>query len=88
LTFFSQEYIKIVGVEGITNYIHMLGSGHVKYYMQEHQNLYKYSQQGMGIPERKVQTVFFNHTQQEGNSRKYFEESEKSYLFPVMKVFQ
>jgi hypothetical protein len=46
LTLFSQEYIKIVGVEGITNYIHLLGSGHVKYYMQEHQNLYKYSQQG------------------------------------------
>ena len=43
---------------------------------------------GMGIPERKVQTGFFNHTQREGNSRKYFEESEKSYLFSVMKVFQ
>ncbi len=38
---FFEEYIKILGVEGITNYIHMLGSGRVKYYMQEHRNLYK-----------------------------------------------
>jgi hypothetical protein len=43
---FFEEYIKILGVEGIANYKLMLGSGHVKYYMQEHQNLYKYSQQG------------------------------------------
>ncbi len=36
---FFQQYINIVRVEGITNYIHMLGSGHVKYCMVEHCNL-------------------------------------------------
>jgi hypothetical protein len=40
------SFIDEVGVEGITNYLHMLGSGHIKYYMEIHGNLYKYSQQG------------------------------------------
>jgi hypothetical protein len=39
------------GKEGITNYIHMLGSGHKKYYMKVHRNLYKYSQQGARLGE-------------------------------------
>ena len=43
---FFQKYIKETGVEGMTNYIHMLGSGHIKYYMELHRNLYKFSQQG------------------------------------------
>jgi hypothetical protein len=34
------------GKEGVTNYIHTLGSGHVAYYMRAHGNLYKLSQQG------------------------------------------
>jgi len=34
------------GTEGVTNYIHMLGSSHISYYMKSHGNLYKYSQQG------------------------------------------
>jgi hypothetical protein len=34
------------GKEGVTNYIHMLGSAHISYYMRRHGNLYKYSQQG------------------------------------------
>jgi hypothetical protein len=32
-------YIKLAGVDGITNYIHMLASGHIKYYMTIHHNL-------------------------------------------------
>jgi hypothetical protein len=34
------------GKEGFSNYIHMLGSSHISYYMKSHGNLYKYSQQG------------------------------------------
>ncbi len=62
---FFQQYINIVGVEGITNYFHMLGSGHVKYYMVEHHNLYKYSQQGWESLNAKYKQVFFNHSEEE-----------------------
>jgi hypothetical protein len=36
---FFQMNINETGVEGITNYVHMLGSGHIRYYMEVHRNL-------------------------------------------------
>jgi hypothetical protein len=45
---FFLQYIELSGAgkEEITNYIHMLGSGHISYFMKQHHNLYKFSQQG------------------------------------------
>jgi hypothetical protein len=43
---FSAKYVAETVVEGITNYIHMLGSGHIKYYMEVHRNLYKFNRDG------------------------------------------
>jgi hypothetical protein len=43
---FYEKWIEIFGDEGITNYIHMLGSGHVMYFMKKYGCLYLYSQQG------------------------------------------
>jgi hypothetical protein len=43
---FFKSYVNETGCEGITNYICMLVTGHLKYYMEIHRNLYKYSQQG------------------------------------------
>jgi hypothetical protein len=60
---FFLQYITETGVEGITNYIHMLSSWHVKYYIEVHKNLYKYSQQGCESLNAKYKQVFFNHTQ-------------------------
>jgi len=45
---FFKKYLSETGVEGITNYLHMLASGHIRYYMELHHNLYKYSQQCWG----------------------------------------
>jgi hypothetical protein len=51
------------GKEGVTNYIHMLGSSHISYYMKLHGNLYKYSQQGWESLNEKFKVSFFNHMQ-------------------------
>jgi len=56
------------GKEGITNYIHMLGSAHIKHYMKLHRNLYKFSQQGWESLNDKFKLIFFNHTQQGGGT--------------------
>ncbi len=45
---FFEKYVNETGCEGINNYLHMMASGHIKYFMETHQNLYKYSQQGLG----------------------------------------
>ena len=76
------------GKEGITNDIHMLGSGHVKYYMSIHRNLYKYSQQGWESLNKTFKLIFFNHMQRGGNFGKNSEETERSYLKSIYRAFQ
>jgi hypothetical protein len=43
---FYKIRIEVFGDEGITNYIHMLGNGHILYFMKKYGCLYLYSQQG------------------------------------------
>jgi hypothetical protein len=43
---FFELWVHLTGLEGMTNYIHMIGSGHVTFYLREWRNLYRYSQQG------------------------------------------
>jgi len=66
----------------------MLSSGHIKYYMTTHRNLYKFSQQGWESLNAKVKLTFFNHTQRGGNFGKEGEESERSYLRAIYMAFQ
>jgi hypothetical protein len=40
---FFESWIELYGV---TNYIHLLGSGHMQYFLQKYGFLYLYSQQG------------------------------------------
>ncbi len=66
---FFSAYVETSGAskEGITNYLHMLGSSHIKFYMKQHRNLYKFSQQGWESLNEKVKLTFFNHSQRGGN---------------------
>jgi hypothetical protein len=85
---FFEKYVKETGCEGITNYIHMLASAHIKHYMVIHRNLYKYSQQGWESLNSKYKQVFFRHTQRGGNYGIATEESERTYIQSIMKAFQ
>jgi len=85
---FFLAYIQETGNEGITNYLHMLGSGHMKYYMEIHRNLYKFSQQGWESLNSKYKQIFFRHTQRGGHYGRESGESERHYLLSVMKAFQ
>ena len=38
-------YIELLGLPGITNYIHLLGAGHLYYYLKRWGSLYRYQQQ-------------------------------------------
>ena len=55
----NEKWIKMVGTEGITNYVHMLGSGHICYYLQQHRNLHKFSQQNWESLNEKMKTTYF-----------------------------
>ncbi len=66
----------------------MLASGHIKYYMELHRNLYKYSQQGWESLNSKFKQVYFRHTQRGGNYGCNTEENERAHLCSIMKAFQ
>ena len=41
-----QLWVKLHGKDGVTNYVHMLASGHVAEYLNYWKSLYSHSQQG------------------------------------------
>jgi len=85
---FYKKWIALVGREGITNYIHMLGSGHISHYLTVHRNLYKFSQQNWESLNEKMKVTYFRNTQRGGNYGKNTQENERSHLLSVLKVFQ
>lgn len=61
-----EEIVDNFGMDMITNYIHMLGSGHVSYFLRKYRNLYRYNQQGWEGLNCKITDIFFHHTNKGG----------------------
>jgi hypothetical protein len=61
-----QVWIELHGIEGCTNYTHMLSSGHMAEYMFEWHNLYRFSQQGWENFNHVFSTVYFRRTNHGG----------------------
>jgi hypothetical protein len=88
LTLFNEKWIALVGCEGITNYIHMLGSGHVRYYLTVHRNLYKFSQQNWESLNEKMKITYFRSTQRGGHyGGKNTQENERYYLISDLPAY-
>jgi hypothetical protein len=51
------------GRDGMTNYIHMIASGHLAFYLKEWGNLWKYSQQGWQSLNSLMKSVYYRQTQ-------------------------
>ena len=82
---FFQPWVRLWQVEGITNYIHMMGAGHIAEYLYKWRNLYRYSQQGWEAMNSLVKTFFFRRTNHGGGVRGY---SKKSKLIPIARWLQ
>jgi hypothetical protein len=65
--FFSQ-WISLVGYSGITNYIHMIGAGHIRYYLQKWGNLNRFSNQGWEAYNAMI-TSFWHHRTRKGGGK-------------------
>ncbi len=61
-----QVWIQLHGLEGCTNYTHMLSSGHLAEYMFKWRNLYQFSQQGWENFNHVFTTVHFRRTNHGG----------------------
>ena len=77
---FFQAWVGLWQKEGITNYIHMIGSGHIADYLYKWRNLYRYSQQGWEAMNSLVKTFYFRRTNHGGGVRGGIK---KSRLIPI-----
>ena len=82
---FFQAWVHLWQIEGITNYIHMIGSGHIADYLYKWKNLYRYSQQGWEAMNSLIKTFFFRRTSHGGGVRG---DSKKSRLIPIARWLQ
>jgi hypothetical protein len=81
---FYDKWINIFGDEGITNYIHMLGSGHILYFLRKYGCLYLYSQQGWEALNNTIQTFIHQSSQRGGFGSG--DGNRKSYIFPLVRM--
>lgn len=63
---FYQLYIKTNDRAGVTNYFHMLGSGHISEFLFLYRNLYQHSQQGWESFNSYLKVFFFRRTSRGG----------------------
>ena len=84
-TFFD-NWVKLHSRDGLTNYFHMIGSGHIAYYLRNWRNMYKYSQQGWEALNKYIKAYFFHRTQMGGFGG--HENQENSRLDPIARWMQ
>ena len=84
---FYQLWIDLHGRHGMTNYIHMLGSGHMYEYMVRWGNLTKYSQQGWEALNSLIKVFFFKRTNK-GGHKSGGSTGLKSKLVPIARLIQ
>ena len=83
---FFQLWVELWGLEGCTNYIHMMSSGHLSVYLKKWKNLYRHSQQGWEAFNSLLKTFYFRRTQRGGVSNAG--RGRKSRLLPVGRWLQ
>ena len=70
--------IRISGLSFITNYIHLLGSGHITYFMYKYKNMYRYSNQGWESLNSLIKVFYFRRTNRGSTS---------SHIEPIVNFF-
>jgi hypothetical protein len=63
---FYENWIELFGEEGIMNYIHILGSSHMLYFLQKYNCLYMYSQQGWEDLNNRCQAFLLHNSSRGG----------------------
>ena len=66
--YFYNDWIELYGADGVTNYIHMIGSGHVADFLKCYRNLYIHSQQGWEHFNSFLKVYFFRRTTRGGGN--------------------
>jgi hypothetical protein len=81
-----EKWIQLVGRDGLTNYTHIVGAGHLSFYMREWGNLYRYSQQGWEAYNSLIKSVYYRRTQRGGHAGK--KDAVSSRVVPLARWMQ
>ena len=79
------DWVRVYGKEGCTNYTHMLSSGHIMRYLEEWRCLHRFSQQGWEALNALIKSYFFRRTNRGGLSR---HSTRKSKLLGIARWLQ
>jgi hypothetical protein len=81
---FFERWLDHNGNESITHYIHIIGAGHLRYYLIRYRNLYRFSQQGWEALNQKIKRYWHNNTNKGGNvgGKQHLKQDE---ILPIMK---
>jgi hypothetical protein len=74
---FFSKWVELVGYDGVTNYIHMLGAGHVRYYLKKWRNLNRFQNQGWESYNKYVAAFWHHRTQKGGHGLN------RNKIFPI-----
>jgi hypothetical protein len=66
---FMDQWIKMCGTKQMTNYVHIIDSGHLTYFAKRYGNLYRYFQQGWEALNQLLKHYYFNNTNHSGSYR-------------------
>ena len=83
---FYQDWVRLHGLAGVTNYIHMLSSGHFSDYLFKWRNLYAHSQQGWEHLNNLVKTFHYRRTGRGGATNRG--QGKKSKVLPIGRWLQ
>jgi hypothetical protein len=64
---FMSLWMDLCGTSHMTNYIHIIGSGHLSYFGKKYGNLYRFSQQGWEGMNKLLKHFYFNNTNHGGS---------------------
>ena len=64
---FFYKWFQLNGEAGVGNYVHIIGAGHIEYYLKKWRNLYCYIQQGWEALNSQTKQIYFRQTQRGGH---------------------
>ena len=79
---YFSSWLDLVGYDGISNYIHMVGAGHIRYYLKKWRNLHRYQNQGWEAYNQQV-TAFWHHRTTKGGTKHGADVINRSKILPI-----
>ena len=74
------DWMLLTGLEGMTNYIHLLGSGHISYYLKKYMNIYRYSNQSWERLNKRVKRFYLQRTQRGGYGKQAGKDADNVFI--------